>query len=172
VISAAYKAEQRRMHEDNPNYGVASVQYAPVVTMLINKLGITELLDYGCGKGRLAKSIAPDHEVKVRMYDPGISGIDEKPDSAQFVTCIDVLEHIEPEYVYDVLDDLSRVVEFYGFFTIHTGPAIKVLSDGRNAHLIQKGADWWLPLIMERFELIQFVAQPNGFYVVVKRYGN
>ena len=79
MISASYKAEQQRMHEANPNYGVASVQYAPIVTMLINKLGITEMLDYGCGKGRLAKSIAPDHEVKVRMYDPGISGVDENP---------------------------------------------------------------------------------------------
>lgn len=169
MISQAYKAEQQRMHEANPNYGVASVQYAPIVTQLINKLGISELLDYGCGKGRLAQSIEPDHQVTVRMYDPGIPGIDSLPDSAQFVTCIDVLEHIEPEYLDSVLDDLARVVEFFGFFTVHTGPAVKVLSDGRNAHLIQEPPRWWLPKIMERFELLQFVNVQNGFYVVVKR---
>lgn len=169
MISAAYKTEQQRMHADNPSYGVASMSYAPIVTQLINKMGVTELLDYGCGKGRLAQSIQPDHDVEVRQYDPGIPGLDESPDSAQFVTCIDVLEHIEPEYLDAVLDDLKRVVEFFGFFTVHTGPAVKVLSDGRNAHLTQEPPRWWLPKIMERFELLQFVKVPNGFYVVVKR---
>lgn len=169
MISEAYKAEQQRMHADNPNYGVASVAYAPIVTKLINQLGITEVLDYGAGKGRLAQSIKPDHAVRVRMYDPGIPELDESPDSAQFVTCIDVLEHIEPDHLDAVLDDLKRVVEFYGFFTVHTGPAVKVLSDGRNAHLTQEPPRWWLPKIMERFELLQFVNVPNGFYVVVSR---
>lgn len=168
MISASYKAEQQKMHAENENYGVASVSYAPIITALINKLGITDMLDYGAGKGRLAQSITPDHEVKVTMYDPGIPGLDDAPDSAQFVTCIDVLEHVEPDHLDAVLDDLKRVVEFFGFFTVHTGPAVKVLSDGRNAHLIQEGAAWWLPKIMARFELLQFVAHPHGFYVVVR----
>lgn len=169
MISASYKEEQRNLHLSNPNYGVASVHYAPIVSQLINHLGITELLDYGAGKGRLAESLDADHALEVRMYDPGIEGLDSPPDSAQFVTCIDVLEHIEPEYLDSVLDDLKRVTEFYGFFSIHTGPAVKTLSDGRNAHLIQEPASWWLPKIMERFELLNFTHQPNGFYVVVKR---
>ena len=167
MISAAYKEEQRKLHE-NPNYGVASVMYAPLVTNLLNKSGLTEMLDYGCGKGRLAQSIEPDHEVQVNLYDPGREGLDDTPDSAPFVACIDVLEHIEPEYLDDVLDDLQRVTEILGFFTVHTGPAVKVLSDGRNAHLIQEPPNWWLPKFMERFELLQFNTVQNGFYVVVK----
>jgi hypothetical protein len=167
LISAAYKEEQKKLHE-NPNYGVASVYYAPVVTNLINLSGVTEMLDYGCGKARLAQSIEPDHEIKVNLYDPGREGLDDLPDSAPFVTCIDVLEHIEPEHLEAVLDDLKRVTEIMGFFSIHTGPAVKVLSDGRNAHLIQEPAHWWLPKIMERFELLQFNTEKNGFYVVVR----
>jgi hypothetical protein len=168
LISEAYRQEQERLHE-NPNYGVASIEYAPIVANLINKIGITELLDYGAGKGNLAKHLQVNHPVEVRHYDPGRPEWSHTPDSAQMVCCIDVLEHIEPELLDNVLDDLDRCVEFYGFFTVHTGPAMKKLSDGRNAHLIQEGPDWWLPKIMQRFDLLQFCAQPNGFYVVVKR---
>lgn len=172
MISADYKAEQQRLHKANPNYGVMSVHYAPLVTALIDKLGITELLDYGAGKGRLSGAITPSADVKVTQYDPGIAELDTPPDSAQFVTCIDVLEHIEPEFLDAVLDDLQRCVEFYGFFTVHTGPAIKILSDGRNAHLTQESAAWWLPKLQARFELLTFQIQPNGFYVVVRPYGD
>ena len=35
MISQAYREEQERLHE-NPNYGVASIEYAPLVSQLIN----------------------------------------------------------------------------------------------------------------------------------------
>lgn len=171
TISDSYRNEQVRLHE-NPEYGVASVQYAQVVTSLINQLNVMEVLDYGAGKGRLGQSIKPNHAVKVHHYDPARPGWDEAPDSAEMVCCIDVLEHIEPDYLDSVLNELKRCVEFYGFFTVHTGPAVKVLSDGRNAHLIQEKESWWLPKIMDRWELIQYQIQPNGFYVLVRPYGN
>ena len=56
-----------------------------------------------------------------------------------------------------------------GFFTIHTGKAGKTLSDGRNAHLIQQPAEWWLPKILERWTLQSFQARPKGFAVIVTR---
>lgn len=57
--------------------------------------------------------------------------------------CTDVLEHIEPECILSVLQDLKRVVKNIGYFTIHTGPARKTLPDGRNTHLIQQKRQWW-----------------------------
>jgi len=168
TISAAYKAEQQRMHRELPNYGVASVEFAPRVSHLINSTGIDHILDYGAGKGRLGQSLEINHPATVTMYDPGIPGIDEPPEPHDMVCCIDVLEHIEPEYLDSVLDDLKRVTKKIGFFTIHTGPAMKVLSDGRNAHLIQEGPEWWLPKIMARFELHAYNrVNSNGFLVIV-----
>ena len=79
-----------------------------------------------------------------------------------------MLEHIEPELLDNVLDDLQRVTMGRGFFTVHTGPAVKILPDGRNAHLIQKPASWWLPKFMSRFELTVFQAMPQGFWIVVQ----
>jgi len=171
MISAEYLREQELLHE-NPNYGVASLQYAPIITEIINKSGVRHVLDYGAGKGRLGKALRPEHEITVHHYDPAITDWADSPDSAQLVACIDVLEHIEPEHLDSVLDDLQRCLELIGFFSIHTGPAVKKLSDGRNAHLIQAGPEWWLPKIMERFELLQMNSQSHGFYVVVRPYGD
>ena len=82
------------------------------------------------------------------------------------VACIDVLEHIEPLYLDSVLDDLKRLAEGIAFLSVHTGPAIKVLSDGRNAHLIQQPMEWWLPKIWERFDIQTVQIMDNGFFVI------
>jgi hypothetical protein len=51
---------------------------------------------------------------------------------------------------------------------VHTSAAVKVLPDGRNAHLIQRPASWWLPKLMERFELAAFNRMHHGFWVAVE----
>lgn len=169
LISQEYREEQERLHE-NPEYGVASVAYAPLVTSLIDQLGINEMLDYGCGKGRLAQSINPRRPVKIEMYDPAREEFSEDPSAREFVVCIDVLEHIEPELLDNVLDHLQELTLSYGLLTIHTGPAVKTLSDGRNAHLIQEDFRWWLPKIWKRFCIHSFSHAHGGFYVVVKKW--
>ena len=45
---------------------------------------------------------------------------------------------IEPEYLQNVLSELERLTFKHGFLSGHTGPAGKVLTCGRNAHLIQE----------------------------------
>jgi len=85
------------------------------------------------------------------------------------VTCIDVLEHIEPELLENVLDDLQRVVDKYGLFTIHTGPAQKILPDGRNAHLIQQPLAWWSEKLIKRFTILKQVSIGNGCLVFLKK---
>lgn len=166
LISELYRQEQQQLH-GNPNYGVASIQFAPLVTEFLNQFGIRTLLDYGAGKGRLAKHIRPNHEIVMTFYDPAVPVWSNLPKPHQMVVCIDVLEHIEPDLLNNVLDHLAELTEKIGFFTVHTGPAIKVLSDGRNAHLIQKPPSWWLPKIFERFELITFQRTGAGFWVLV-----
>jgi Methyltransferase domain len=168
LISPQYKAEQEALHAKG-GYGTASIGFAKAVTELIDKTGAKSLLDYGCGRMcNLARHIDPGHDVEYIAYDPGVPEFSQQAEPADLVTCIDVLEHIEPELLENVLRDLRRCVQGFGFFTVHTGPAVKVLSDGRNAHLIQQPPSWWLPKIMDLFELRTFQALPNGFLVVVK----
>lgn len=147
-----------------------STHFAEMVGALVNKTNANELLDYGAGKGRLGQSIAQhlDHNVTLTNYDPGMPGIDESPEPHEFVACIDVLEHIEPDLVDNVLDDLKRVTKEFGFFTISCVPAKRILSDGRNAHLIVEPPWYWLPKVAERFEVLQFQGNANHFFVFVR----
>ena len=156
---------QAKLHE-NPNYGIASTYFAPIVDDILQRFNITDLLDYGAGKLRLRDSIKV--KVNYTAYEPSNPEYDSEPEPTEFVTCIDVLEHIEPELLDNVLDDLQRVTLKYGLFTIHTGPAVKTLPDGRNAHLTQQPYTWWQPKIKERFGIVKEIAMDNGYLVFVK----
>jgi len=170
LITEDYRKMQQQLHE-NPNYGVASVQYAPMVAQVAKTLGAREMLDYGAGKGRLGTTLKEvmKNPPSIRHYDPAIPEWSGRPEPCGLVACIDVLEHIEPELLDHVLVDLQRVVAGVGVFTVHTGAAAKILPDGRNAHLIQKPASWWLPKFFERFDLMTSDRMPQGFWIVVDR---
>jgi len=135
---------------------------------MIDLMEVDHLLDYGCG-GRLSlrKTLKPKRAFTYQAYDPGVPEYAEEPIPAELVVCIDVLEHIEPECLEEVLDHLESLTEKVLFATVHTGPAGKKLPDGRNAHLIQKPYDWWLPLFTERFQLQGFHMRGNGFEVIL-----
>lgn len=167
LISEAYRQQQDYLHK-NTNYGTASIKYAPLVTEIINRLEITHLLDYGSGKNmNLGKHIKPGHRLQYQAYDPCVEELSGAPVPAQLVACIDVLEHIEPEYLDNVLDHIASLTEAVAFMTVHTGPAAKTLPDGRNAHIIQQPMEWWLPKFTQRFELqtVQ-VRHHQAFYVI------
>jgi len=104
----------------------------------------------------------------VSCYDPAVVGLDDPPSAADIVVCSDVLEHVEPECLLDVMDDLRRVTKWVGIFTVATSPAKKILPDGRNAHLIQKPFDWWCTLITRRFNLKVFASNKCGFLAIVE----
>ena len=170
LISEEYRLLQQQMHE-HQGYGMASVRQAPLVAQFIEKFEATELLDYGAGKGRLGEALAQhiQRPLTVHHYDPGVPKWSALPEPCSFVACIDVLEHIEPELIDNVLDDLKRVTTGVGFFSVATAPAGKFLADGRNAHLIQQPAGWWLHKLIDRFELVAFSRLPKGFWVAVGR---
>lgn len=170
LISEEYRKLQEELHR-NSDYGVASVSYAPLVADILQQVGATELLDYGAGKGRLGQTLRQQLQkpLTIHHYDPAVPEWSGPPAPCRFVACIDVLEHIEPHLLDNVLDDLKRVTLGVGVFTVHTGAAVKTLPDGRNAHLIQQPPEWWLPKLMQRFELVHFGRMPMGFWVGVER---
>ncbi len=167
LISEAYAKEQERLHNTGV-YGVMGKEYGELVSDLVEMIQAKTLLDYGCGSKRSLAS-ALNCDVIYQGYDPGYKPFSADPDPADLVVCIDVLEHIEPEFLDSVLDHLASKCLNLAFVTIHTGPAYKTLSDGRNAHLIQETEAFWLPKLLERFRLIKFQVRRNGFEVLMKR---
>lgn len=163
LITPAYAALNRQLHETNLAYGVGGGKHADVVKKLCAKIGTTSVLDYGCGKGYLAKAL----DFPIWEYDPAIPGKEAMPRPADLVVCTDVLEHIEPAHLVSVLNDLKRVVRKVGYFTIHMGPSMKVLADGRNAHLIQRPLAYWRHKLEIRFTVGSIMQKGPLLHVVV-----
>lgn len=149
LISASYREMNTKLHHDRLDYGVGGGRHVPTVVKLAESLKTTSVLDYGCGKGYLGRAMP----FPIWEYDPAITGKDTTARPADLVVCLDVLEHIEPEKLEFVLDDLRRVTRKVAYFVIHTGPSSKTLADGRNAHLIQKPMKWWNKHIGRHFHI-------------------
>ena len=183
LITEGYKTQQSELH-DGGNYGtMGETPYVQMVANVVNKLDVRHLLDYGCGSRlslykQLGEKQLIGHPFKYQAYDPCVEKYSTPPVPAEMVVSLDVLEHIEEDCIDDVLDHMMRMTEAVGFFSIDTGPAQKKLSDGRNAHVLQRPPEWWLPRIMCRWDLqtYQVVWQNKDddshikFFVMVKAY--
>ena len=162
LISPEYQKLNRQLHVKFPTYGMSGYRWANKVLRLAREYNCKEILDYGCGKGSLRIAL---HTMKVEgipgiiEYDPAISSIaDPKLDPVDFVVCLDVLEHVEPDCILNVLDHLAFLTRKVLFATVATRPAKKNLLDGRNAHLIVEDWEWWEPLFSKRFKVIHIAS--------------
>jgi hypothetical protein len=168
TISKDYLEIQKELHQYS-NYGVASLKMAPFVKKIFEDSNFISISDYGAGKKNLEKKLIELglKNFEYYPYDPVFPeyGL---PKKADIICCIDVLEHVEEAYLSNVLDELKGITIKLGLFTIATMPAAKFLKDGRNAHLIQKPASWWLPLMCSRFEIEFFQNIQRGFLLIVK----
>lgn len=155
VISPEYLELNRQLHQTNAAFGISGSKRAEMVKTLVQATKAESVLDYGCGKGTLARALP----FPIWEYDPAIPGKDDLPRPADLVICTDVLEHIEPEYLGNVLLDLKRVVLKVCYAVINTGPAQKKLPDGRNAHLIQQPLKWWEQTLAQFFEVAKITQE-------------
>lgn len=166
LISEGYRKEQELLHL-NLRYGAASMKFASRINELVADHRPRSILDYGAGKRLLRKAL---HKCNAELveYDPGVPDISEPPQGVfDMVFCIDVLEHVEPEFLGAVLSDIRARAGGHAFLTIHTGPAGKTLRDGRNAHLIQRPIEWWLERIGPLFWSIEHEQVGRFTYAIV-----
>jgi len=115
---------------------------------------INTVLDYGCGNGTFKKvcnKLFPD--VSVLEYDPGIVGKDICPKKADIVVCFDVLEHVEPECLDNVLLHIQSINTHGAVLQPCLVAASHKLEDNRNAHLIIQSSDWWLNKFKDYFTI-------------------
>lgn len=144
LISNEYRELNRKLHQDNERYGTSGKIWRDAARQL-SEYGRLAILDYGCGRCTLAQSLGPAY--RVTNYDPCIEGLDTPPEPHDVVVCGDVMEHIEPDFVMNVLKDIRRLTLKRAFFTICLVPARKTLADGRNAHLSLHPHDAWVKML-------------------------
>jgi hypothetical protein len=167
TISEDYRKLNEQMHRERPDYGVWGGRHARAVAQIAEGLKTTSILDYGCGKGTLGRSLS----IPIWEYDPAIPGKSDPPRPADLVVCTDVLEHIEPELLGATLYDLKRCTRKTGYFVINTAAAKKSYPDGRNTHLIQEKMDWWVARIKEFFSVVDAKEYGAELYILVAPIG-
>lgn len=148
LISAAYLAEQRRLHGLG-GYGIAGAKWAHDVALCATSCGAATILDYGCGDGALVRAMS-ERGFDVDGYDPAVAGRDAIPAPADLVVCTDVLEHVEPEHIKRVGRHLRGLAIKGAAIVVSLRPAGKTLSDGRNAHIFLQPAPWWHAFFVKR----------------------
>lgn len=152
LISEEYRKINNELHVKDAKFG-NGVKYDPKdLLKLCDKLDTTDVLDYGCGKGLTAESWGFPFAIK--LYDPAIPQYMATPEPAELVLCLDVLEHVEPECLEDVIKDLFRVTKRMGVFLIDTKPSTLILPDGRNAHLSLHTGEEWREKLAKYFDIV------------------
>lgn len=162
TISDEYVEQNRRMHGDFKSYGAFSARWFDKIRFISESVGSPEILDYGCGKGGLVRALN-EAGYRASGYDPAVEEFSSRPKPSDIVICTDVLEHVEPEYVQMVLDDLRDLTKHALYVIVSTVHAKKTLSDGRNAHLSVRTANEWVGDFIARFNLAQFHLARTGF---------
>jgi len=137
---------------------------------------IKTIVDYGSGKGKLKRAL---DELKlgleIQNYDPCVPGDDTLPSQADLVVCFDVLEHVEPDLLENVLAHIRDLARKCVMLSISNIPSSRTLGDGRNAHLIIEDDPWWQARLARFFHIIksQNIKDGNGeligshFYLAV-----
>ena len=158
LITDEYKKLNEQLHE-NPHYGSSNAhRWVKIINELTWEYETFSVLDYGCGKGNLAKMMT---KMPVHNYDPAIPEFSATPAPEDIVICTDVMEHIELDCLDDVIEDLKRVTNIVLVVNIALRPAKKHLADGRNAHLIVEDIEFWQDKFLKFFDL-QTINGTNG----------
>lgn len=169
-ITDAYLAEQQILHADPRGYGGRGAKWAEKVMMLATELGASSILDYGAGQGSLARALRKDM-IRVEDFDPAIPAFAFLPKPAPLVVCTDVLEHVEPDCMDDVIAHLAELARPWLFAVVSLVETAKTLSDGRQAHISLHPRAWWEELLSRRFELFRLFddVKPEKQFVALWR---
>ena len=139
--------------------------YVPEIMHLMTDFNFMSLLDYGAGR---AADLVWDQEVtkkilknksgrtpKLFSYEPFHTNFKYRDPSVlkkryDIVVCMDVLEHLLPEDVDDVLRTIMSCAHKMLFLVIHTTPATKLIKDEKgndvfeqSLHTTVEDSKWW-----------------------------
>ena len=158
--------EYRRLHcqAENMFNGRSLVKFVDVIKSFLENRDSKTLLDYGCGKGflytdkfntvtkEIDKPLPELWELEDHyLYDPCYPEHAKLP-SGKFdaVICTDVLEHLPESDLMWVIDEILSYADKMVFLNIACLKALKILSNGENAHLSIFHYFDWLELIAAR----------------------
>jgi len=168
LISKEYKEKIIHLHE-NSRWGYAFGKKIP--SMIYKYMALSQansLLDYGSGYGEFKKQMDnqyPNAKFNIHEYEPGIIRKDEDPPTCDATICFDVLEHVEPNKIDNVLQHMYDKTNKWAYVIICTIPSNSTFPDGQNLHLLVREANWWLEKF--KYEWDMFDINNTGKHLIV-----
>lgn len=161
LISNDYQQILKTKHNEDPEWGNTAFRWGDRVFAICDKYCCGTILDYGCGKATLAEYLQNSGcQAVIQSYDPGIDERNIDCDMADLAVCIDVMEHVERDYVDAVIEHIASLTNTVAFFVISTSRAAHLLPDGRNAHITIEGGEFWASKIRNYFKIVEY--SPDG----------
>ena len=160
VISDEQRKLNQKLHQadgqfGNRDDGSGVARNLSVALERLHDIGVcNSFIDYGTGKGLLVEKLRSEvgGKIKIDGYDPAVKKWEKRPDeNYDIVCCLDVLEHIEMDTIDQVLKEILSLTKNFCYLVIDLQPAIKVLDDGRNAHILLAPSDWWVTKVAQLF---------------------
>lgn len=168
-----YGEQMRKMHEAGGFgiHGYTDIEWSSraLISLVCVLQRPIKVIDYGAGAGTYGDAVEKVFNwIKVTSYDPFHPKFRDNPDPEvhDAVNCTDVLEHVEFECIDNTLKYIADRARFMACFSIGTDDAVKLLPDGRNAHITQKSPKWWADKIREYFAIIEY-AQADGMVLFI-----
>ena len=152
TISGSYAKHMEKEH-DGSKWGSTGARYSgkAVAEVISSRPYIQTALDYGCGKGTMAQHF---DSLEWSEYDPGVVGKQERPKGRyDLVTCTDVMEHVEYEFVEEVIKELGNATGKVLFVDIACYPTGKLFGEGpykgEDLHITLMAPSEWRDLFDE-----------------------
>lgn len=161
-LSSTYLALLQHEH-NTTQWGTAGWTAAPWVWQHMQQYQLKSVVDYGSGHGSFGHWFQQQGiELDLQQFEPGRASGRIQLVPAQVVVCIDVLEHVEAEYLSAVLDTIHSLALHSVYFNIGLRPAKRVLQDGRNAHLCLLEPAAWRSMLCSRWQQLSMAVHPTG----------
>ena len=164
TITDEWAEANMELHRTHEGFGARSHRHAARVTDLILRNGYESVLDYGCGKGTLVTYLCSKLPgMSVQGWDPGHEYFSkQEPEPADLVICTDVLEHVEPDLLDNVLEHIGSLTYRAIYLEIATRPdGSKTMPDGSQPHQIIEAGCWWKERINEAFDVRELAVLEN-----------
>lgn len=149
VISDKYRKLNEQFHvkekQRGKPWGMSAKKYFKAINDMAREVKAKDILDYGCGQCTLTQELRKKGiNTPVYEYDPCIPEKAGNKKPADLVVCTDVMEHIEPELIDNVLHDIWQHSRKGIFFVIATVGCSEWLTPEVNAHQTVESPVWWL----------------------------
>ena len=155
LVSDEYRAKIESVTQKMP-WGGDVVGSVPRIYKYATEHNCKSILDYGSGKSDFLKTMDrdhPDHGFQINQYEPARPELAGDPVASDMVICVDVLEHIEPDKLDNVLDHIALKTNKIFYFKVCLLPSFNSFEDGTNLHLIVEPKEFWLDKLSKHYTI-------------------